>query len=204
MRKNAADCAEAKTLRSLCSSSRPRIPAGIVPTTSSQPSFASVSSGAIWRSRRERPRPLTIRTQSRQKKPSSTIAVARCVATRNVMKNLSFWWMSHPSSFGRMTLWPRLEIGNSSLTPCSRPRTIACPYEMGNEAVLGGRLRPAWARGAEPGEDEACRAQEERGDPVLHMVMGRPRLVAREEARQRLRRLDPVDDRDRDQDDARP
>ena len=57
-RKIAADCGEAKTLRSGCSSSRPSSPAGIVPTTSSQPSFASVSSGAISRSRSERPRPL--------------------------------------------------------------------------------------------------------------------------------------------------
>jgi hypothetical protein len=30
--------------------------------------------------------PRTIRTQSRQKKPSSTSAVARCVATRNERK----------------------------------------------------------------------------------------------------------------------
>jgi hypothetical protein len=89
-RKIAADCAEAKTLRSLCSRSKPRIPAGMVPTTSSQPSFASVSSGAMPRSRSERPRPLTMRAQSRRKKNSSTSAVARCVATRNVMKNLSF------------------------------------------------------------------------------------------------------------------
>ena len=99
--------------------------AGIVPTTSSQPSFASVSSGAIWRSRKDRPSPARIRIQSRQKKKNSTIAVARCVAIRNVRKYLSFWWMSQPRRLGRMTLCPRLEIGKSSETPWSSPSTIA-------------------------------------------------------------------------------
>ena len=47
---------------------------------------ASESSGSIRRSRRDRPSPFTIRTQSAQKKPSSTSAVARCVATRKVRK----------------------------------------------------------------------------------------------------------------------
>jgi hypothetical protein len=66
-----------------------------------------------------------MRTQSRQKKPSSTSAVARCVATRNARKKSSFWWMSHPKSPGRITEWPRLEIGKSSEKPCSRPSTTA-------------------------------------------------------------------------------
>jgi hypothetical protein len=47
------------------------------------------------------------------------------VATRNVRKYGSFWWMSQPKSFGRITLWPRLEIGKSSATPCRSPRMIA-------------------------------------------------------------------------------
>ena len=93
------------------------MPAGIEPTTSSHPSFASASSGSMPRSRSERPSPRRMRTQSRQKKPKSTIAVARWVAIRKVRKYLSFWWMSQPSSFGRITLWPRLETGNSSETP---------------------------------------------------------------------------------------
>ena len=122
---NAAEFDEANTLRSLSWSSSPRIPAGIVPTTRSQPSFASVSSGPIPRSRSERPRPFTIRTQSCQKNPSSTSAVARCVATRKVRKYLSFWWMFQPSSRGRITAWPRLEIGKSSVTPWINPRMIA-------------------------------------------------------------------------------
>ena len=66
-----------------------------------------------------------MRTQSRQKNQRSTIAVARCVATRNVRKYWSFWWMFQPRRFGRMTLCPRLEIGKSSVTPCSSPMTIA-------------------------------------------------------------------------------
>jgi hypothetical protein len=88
---------------------------------SNQPSFASGSS-PISRSRNERPSPFTIRTQSRQKKMSSTMAVARWSATRKVRKYGAFWWMFQPSSSGRMTLCPRLEMGNSSDTPWSSPR----------------------------------------------------------------------------------
>ena len=55
-----------------------------------------------------------------QKKKNRTIAVARWVATRKVRKNLSFWWMSQPRSRGRITPWPRLEIGNGSAMPWSR------------------------------------------------------------------------------------
>jgi hypothetical protein len=66
------------------------IPAGIVPAISSQASRASASAGSIPRSRSVRRKPFTIRTQSRQKKPSSTSAVARWTATRNVRKNVSF------------------------------------------------------------------------------------------------------------------
>ena len=51
--------------------------------------------------------------------------MAKCVATRKVRKYWSFWWMSQPSTFGRITLWPRLEIGKSSATPWSNPRMIA-------------------------------------------------------------------------------
>ena len=73
--------------------------------------------GAISRSRSERPSPLKMRTQSFQKNPSSTSAVARWTATRNVMKYLSFWWMFQPNRRGNTTAWPRLEIGNSSENP---------------------------------------------------------------------------------------
>ena len=87
--------------------------------------FASASSGAIPRSRSERPRPFTIRTQSLQKNPSSTSAVARWTATRKLRKYGSFWWMFQPSRCGRITACPRLEIGNSSEKPWSSPRTMA-------------------------------------------------------------------------------
>ena len=104
-----------------------------------------------------------------QKNPSRTSAVARCVATRKVMKKSSFWWMSQPSSCGRITLWPRLEIGNSSLNPCSRPSTTAWPYEIGpRESAASGA---GGAPGLEPGEDEAADAEEQRGDAVLDVVV---------------------------------
>src|SRR5919197_876895 len=201
IRKTAAERGEANTCRSLCSSSRPRIPAGIVPTTSSQPSFASTSSGAISRSRRLRPSPRRIRTQSRQKKPSRTIAVARCVATRKVRKYESFWWMFQPRSFGRTTLWPRLETGKSSETPWSRPRTTACQYEIRLASGIAsaprvGRLLPA---GREPRVDEAREPDEEGRDAVLHVVVSGVSLVPRDPRRERAGGLYPVDDREHDQ-----
>ena len=46
-----------------------------------------------------------------------TSAVAKCVATRNVT-NLSLLIVrSQPRSFGTITLCPRLETGNGSVTP---------------------------------------------------------------------------------------
>jgi hypothetical protein len=88
VRKIEAYCGEANSLRSSCSSVRPRIPAGIVPTTRSQPSFASGS--ATSRSRSDRPSPLMIRTQSRQKNASRTSAVAMWSATRKLRKYGAF------------------------------------------------------------------------------------------------------------------
>src|ERR1044072_4220130 len=204
VRKIAADCGEANTLGGVCSSGRTSIPAGIVPTTSSQASFASVSSGAIPRSRRLRPRPLTIRTQSCQKKPSSTSAVARGVAPRKPRKYASFWWMFQPSRLGRMTLCPRLETGKSSDTPCNSPSTIAWPYVIsdGRTTVLSvGSDVPA-RRALEPREDEQGDADEERREAVLEVVVIRPGLVAGHERRERLRWLDPVVDRHGDEEDA--
>jgi len=32
---------------------------------------------------------------------------------------------SQPKRLGKITVWPRLETGKSSVTPCRRPRTIA-------------------------------------------------------------------------------
>ena len=88
------------------------------------------------------------------------------------MKNESFWRMCHPRSFGATTLWPRLEIGKSSEKPWSRPRTTACPYEIGTSWRLRGGPGAPLAR-LEPGEDEAREPEQERGDPVLHVVVPR-------------------------------
>ena len=65
-RKIAALAGEANTLRSGFSASRPMSPTGIVPTTSSHPRRASVSSARTSRSRSDRTMPLAIRFQSAQ------------------------------------------------------------------------------------------------------------------------------------------
>src|SRR5947207_3881138 len=64
---------------------------------------------------------------------SSAVAVATCRPTRNARKNDSGWaWaaarLSHPKIVGRITAWPRLEMGNSSVTPWITPITTAWKY----------------------------------------------------------------------------
>ena len=72
-----------------------------------------------------------IRSQSFQKKISRATAVATCRPTMNARYGDSgaetFRSRAHrpPISAGMMTLWPRLETGNSSVTPWKRPTTIA-------------------------------------------------------------------------------
>jgi len=66
VRKIAAAVGEANNVRSLCSSARPRIPAGIVPTTITQASRASRSRG-VARPFTERRKPNQIRFQSSKK-----------------------------------------------------------------------------------------------------------------------------------------
>ena len=62
------------------------MPAGIVPTTISHPSFPSGLAAEISRCSSERHMPVRMRTQSFQKNQSRMIAVARWVATRKAMK----------------------------------------------------------------------------------------------------------------------
>ncbi len=117
-----------------------------------------------------RPRPFTIRTQSLQKKPSRTIAVA-VQATRKVRKYDAFWWMFQPSSCGMMTLWPRLEIGKCSETPWTSPRAgleVADRVHLAASLVcaplfFGPELNRAKARPRQP-DEEGC-------DPVLDVVV---------------------------------
>ena len=100
--------------------------------------------------------------------------------------------MFQPRSWARITLCPRLEIGKSSDTPCSRPRTIACQYEITRRSSSSsGRTGTRRMRAGEP--------EHERGDAVLDVVVTRAALVAGEETGQRAGGLGPVDDRNDDQ-----
>ena len=63
------------------------------------------------------------------------------------MKYGSFWWMFQPRSFGRITLWPRLDTGKSSETPWSSPMTSARGYEISAAATITRQAAPG--RGAE-------------------------------------------------------
>ena len=84
-------------------------------------------------------------------------------------------------------------------SPRMRSRTTArttrqAPHSAGARlsAVLGvarPRSRP------EPRQDQQQRSHDEGGEPVRRVMVGRSRLLPGEEARQRTRRFDPVDDR---------
>ena len=51
-------------------------------------------------------------------------------STPSRVSTRALWSMSHPNRRGRITAWPRLLIGNSSVTPWITPRMIAWRYEM--------------------------------------------------------------------------
>src|SRR5579875_3006272 len=74
----------------------------------------------------------TISTHSRQKKTSRASAVATCSTTMNARYGDSPLDSSPttcaqlpPIQCGTSTEWPRLEIGNISVTPCKAPNTMA-------------------------------------------------------------------------------
>ncbi len=140
MRKIAAATGLANRMRKVCSNSTPVRPTGMVAMISSQARRSSESVVTIRRAlrlgRRVRRKPRMIRAQSCRKKISSATAVATCRATMNARYGLvplveladsvTRCCQSPPMSAGRSTEWPRLETGNSSVTPCSRPMTMAC------------------------------------------------------------------------------
>ena len=118
-------------VNSFCTSS-PTMPTGIVPRMIIQ---ASRWSGvATRRSAREVKNPRTIRSQSRQKNAIIAIAVATCSPTMKARygepgaETFSVFPQLPPISAGSSTLCPRLETGNSSVTPWTSPVTTAWRY----------------------------------------------------------------------------
>jgi hypothetical protein len=139
VRKIAAASGLANRVRKVCSSSSPVMPTGIVPITSSQASRSSLSRATIRRSLSVGPRVRNqaemMRTQSLRKKINNATAVPTCSATMNERYGLASLsavedWVTScsqlpPNRAGTSTEWPRLEIGNSSVTPCNSPSTAA-------------------------------------------------------------------------------
>ena len=71
-----------------------------------------------------------IRTQSFRKNSTSASAVATCIATSTARYGESLPMLrsrchAPPSQAGSRMLWPRLDTGNNSDTPCKAPTTIA-------------------------------------------------------------------------------
>jgi hypothetical protein len=128
-RKIAVSSGLANTLTNTFCSSAPTRPTGIVAKMIIQ---ASRSSGVeTERVRSDEKKPLTMRSQSRQKYAIIAIAVATCNPTTNARYGESFadtlsaFAQFPPISAGNSTLCPRLETGKSSVTPWTRPVTIA-------------------------------------------------------------------------------
>ena len=121
MKKNDADCGEAKRPRSACSSVRPSTPAGIVPMTRSQPSLRPsppdrCRGSPAGRESRDDPLPVV---------PGSQQAMASPGALRRERQEVwSFWWMSQPRGSGNDAMpevRDREELGDASKSP----RTMA-------------------------------------------------------------------------------
>ena len=97
------------------------------------------------------------------------------------MKYLSFWWMFQPSSFGRMTLCPRLETGKElgdALQQAQDDRLRV--RDQRGEDHAGGAVRFGPLRNQ--AKTRAREPDEERRDAVLHVVVARAGLVPGEEA----------------------
>ena len=118
------------------------MPTGMVPRISSQASFWSVfcgsqrlvpGSGAAT-CLTEAKNATMIRIQSRQKKMIMAMAVATCSPTMNARyadfdpDTLRSVAHCPPTSAGMRMAWPRLDTGNSSVTPWMRPMIPASPY----------------------------------------------------------------------------
>ena len=128
-----------KYTRKSCSSASPAMPTGMVARMIIQASVWSVSCGAqrlVPGAGRitcaiEAKKPLMMRSQSRQKKMIMAIAVATCIPTMNARygdsgaDTLRSCAQLPPISAGISTLCPRLDTGNSSVTPWISPTTIA-------------------------------------------------------------------------------
>jgi len=131
-RKTAVSSGLANTLMNTFCSNNPTMPTGMV---ARMIIHASRSSGVeTERVRREEMKPRTIRSQSRQKYAIIATAVATCRPTTNARygefgaDTLSAFAQFPPISAGSSTLCPRLETGNSSVTPWTRPVTTAWAY----------------------------------------------------------------------------
>ena len=131
-RNTAASSGLASTFVTSFCSTTPTMPTGIVPRMIIQ---ASRWSGvAIRRCPMEEKNPRTIRSQSRQKNAIIATAVATCSPTMNarygepVAETFSVFAQLPPISAGNSTLCPRLETGNSSVTPWTSPVTTAWRY----------------------------------------------------------------------------
>ena len=130
VRNAAAAVGLAKSTRNGCSKARPRSPTGADATRISQARRWSSVSMRRWMTLTHKPR--TRRTHSLQKNRIRAVAVATCSPTTNARYGDSgeaSWATSFaqepPMSAGTRTVWPRLETGNSSVTPWTIPMTMA-------------------------------------------------------------------------------
>jgi hypothetical protein len=140
VRKMAAASGLANRVRKVCSKASPVMPTGMVAMMSSQARRSSASvvtrRRAAMEGRMVRANPAMMRTQSERKKMIRATAVATCSATMTARYGLVSLvevadWVTRasqlpPMKAGTSTECPRLDTGNSSVTPWRRPITTAC------------------------------------------------------------------------------
>ena len=121
------------------SKTAPSTAPGIVPSTSAHASRWSVVE--IDRERIEWTHATRYRQRSRRKYATAPTSVPTCNATSNVLFSATSFTMSQLKSHGTRIRWPELEMGANSVTPCVRPRMIAC-RTVKREVLSGGRSAP--------------------------------------------------------------
>ena len=175
IRKIAADVRPTRTRFGACARAAGRgCPPGSCRRRAASRASRRSSSGAIPRSRSERPSPFTIRTQSRQKKPEQDER-GRQVGRDEERDEVAVVLVDVPAEQLRQDhavaeARDGKQLGDALQEPeHDRPRDTRSALRRGSRSGCAERFGPA----AEPGEDEQAQPDAERRDAVLHVVVAR-------------------------------
>src|ERR1700693_151035 len=102
---------------------------------------------------------------------TSAVAVPTWSRTTKARNVGSAWLMFQPSSFGRMTVWPRLLTGKSSVTPCSNANTRTWKIDIVSYDA-GMTLGPVVVRAGGVGADRFLRGLVRAVPPEEIVIIG--------------------------------